>query len=935
MIRLKNLLLEQIDLIIKAAPANVASKAAQLFLTVFRVREISKDKVGDKGNQTWYTLNDATLLKYLAKNEQVGASSKYADGSYYYVFGKDLRKKQKKEIYDVLLLPKLRVYKIVKGKKSYSDIQDYLQASIPSIGKVGSSDVISFDDLYDAINPSADIGEQTSSGVKITGAYLREKFGEIIDPDGTAAVGSAERIATKTAEEEKRKAEEEARQKSEEENRVNQEWRDAFNSAIADKRVFWSAWNIHMDNGTSYTFMQLSKVQAEDPNMYEYTSYSRERQDVDDTNLAGKGPNDGKLFTIDFAKLKEKFSRNDDDMTKPYKIDRYISNEEFSKITAINDATIFDYLKTKLIGGAGSTTNPVLLSFTSGITTKKENLTKTDILKAFGLETEPAATTKLTVPAGKSLQAEIIQFILLKDFINGIKTSSQMSDANRKYYLGLKNAAGKSVIDTFANLSDPVDGSYGKISKNVMQLWQFAYYAPDGAFFESYLDKDAYAYPTYDFFTQTIFKLSSPLTESKRISLKDLLYERNNLTYDYLFEFTPPAKTIVSEPEPEKKTTVKTEPKTTTKTPVKTEPETTKDAETTNNTTNTKGTIPGTANILISGLHSDSSPGYKSIAQQNTLAGTDHVFKWEAASSLDPKGLLYQVLKSNTTGQVICFSKGCQYASDIAALMSDKSNLWIVEPYGTITIPDGVWKSHVILGPDTNRGSANFENGMINTPDGVDHWGALKLAGVQARKWTNVLTGTESGSEEDQPVADTSEKAMKRGIKTVAEQLEARLRWDDALKVWYIDRQINVSIDNWPDSRNCFLHLRDDGTIFLKMTDVPTYFAGGGLLTTKEDMVVIKGVGSGWDDSGKKMSVSVVKFEDGSPDWLDAVKKAFTGRKGFDKNNTKNINVTGTDFLDCLKNALHQGAGILGLVDGFSFPMGIDDYGNWKFTVED
>jgi hypothetical protein len=755
MIRLKNLLLEQIDLIIKAAPANVASKAAQLFLTVFRVREISKDKVGDKDNQTWYTLNDATLLKYLAKNEQVGASSKYADGSYYYVFGKDLRKKQKKEIYDVLLLPKLRVYKIIKGKKSYSNIQDYLQASIPSIGKVGSSDVISFDDLYDAINPSADIGEQTSSGVKITGAYLREKFGEIIDPDDTAAVGSAERIATKTAEEEKRKAEEEARQKSEEENRVNQEWRDVFNSAIADKRVFWAVYNTHNDTDTVYYFMQLSKVQAENPNMYEYIFYTRQRKDVDDTNPTGKGANDGKLFTIDFTKLKEKFSGNDNDTTKAYKIDRYVSNEEFSKITAINDATIFNYLKTKLVGGGSSTgTDKVLLSFTSEVTNKKENLTKTDILKAFGLETEPADNTALSIPAGKSLQAEIIQFILLKDFINGIKTSSQMSDANRKYYLGLKNAAGKSVIDTFANLSDPVDGSYGKISKNVMQLWQFAYYAPDGAFFKSYLDKDAYAYPTYDFFTQTIFKLSSPLTESKRISLKDLLYERNNLTYDYLFEFTPPAKTIVSEPEPEKKTPVKTEPKTTTKTTVKTEPETKKDSETTDDTTNTKGTIPGTANILISGLHSDSSPGYKSIAQQNTLAGTDHVFKWEAASSLDPKGLLYQVLKSNTTGQVICFSKGCEYASEIAALMSDKSNLWIVEPYGTLSIPDGVWNNHVILGPTPDRGSQNLKEGMVETPKGTDHWGALKYAGELATKYQNVMSGEDT--EEEESSADDS-----------------------------------------------------------------------------------------------------------------------------------------------------------------------------------
>ena len=186
-----------VNLIISSSSIFTARNASELFLTVFRVKEISNEKIGEK--ETWYKLNNAMLLKHLAANEQAGATSKYADGSYYYVFGIDLQKKEKKEVYDVLLLPKRRLYKIVNGKKSYSDIQNYLQLDIPSLGKIGNSDVISFNDLYDAINPRADIGETLSSREKITGQFLREKFGKILDPNNTAEEGSEQRIADKKA----------------------------------------------------------------------------------------------------------------------------------------------------------------------------------------------------------------------------------------------------------------------------------------------------------------------------------------------------------------------------------------------------------------------------------------------------------------------------------------------------------------------------------------------------------------------------------------------------------------------------------------------------------------------------------------------------------------------------------------------------------------
>jgi hypothetical protein len=136
--------------------------------------------------------------------------------------------------------------------------------------------------------------------------------------------------------------------------------------------------------------------------------------------------------------------------------------------------------------------------------------------------------------------------------------------------------------------------------------------------------------------------------------------------------------------------------------------------------------------FIISDLHGETSPGQKMMGDQIKLIGGPggeqmHITGWEDARSESER--LVANLKRNKTGRIICIGKGCEYLGNIAKHISNKSNIWVVEPSGKINIPDGIPKNQVILGPTPNRGSENFEEGNIKTPEGTDHWGALTYAG--------------------------------------------------------------------------------------------------------------------------------------------------------------------------------------------------------------
>ncbi len=139
--------------------------------------------------------------------------------------------------------------------------------------------------------------------------------------------------------------------------------------------------------------------------------------------------------------------------------------------------------------------------------------------------------------------------------------------------------------------------------------------------------------------------------------------------------------------------------------------------------------------ILMGGL--DDRSGYKNIKQQVEMvkksSNNDNVIGHRYMMLKD----VLNSIKENPTYNVILFSAGCRYSKQIAEAMSDKTKLFIVEPYaissGTASsvssaVSMGVPSENVIVGPSQGRG-AGVVSGATETPSGIGHWGALEYVG--------------------------------------------------------------------------------------------------------------------------------------------------------------------------------------------------------------
>ena len=86
---------------------------------------------------------------------------------------------------------------------------------------------------------------------------------------------------------------------------------------------------------------------------------------------------------------------------------------------------------------------------------------------------------------------------------------------------------------------------------------------------------------------------------------------------------------------------------------------------------------------------------------------------------------------------VVLFSAGCAYSSSISSKIKNKQRLFIVEPFASgdktktsvqAAVTNGTPSKNVVTGPSIERGSG-VVSGSTNTPNGIDHWGALKYVG--------------------------------------------------------------------------------------------------------------------------------------------------------------------------------------------------------------
>lgn len=843
MIRLKNLLLEQKGtVVVKQSPAKQKNLAANIYSLTFRVKEISKEKRSISDKKQWIPLSIEDVLETIGENDSVGKTSRFSNGNFYYIFGQDLRKKEKREVYDVLILAKQRQIDVINGKRIYSNVKDYLRYEPQSIGKIGNSDVISFKDFYNAINPEFNKGEKADDGTKITGAYLRKIVGEVVDPRGVGAI-EAEKDFPES--EKRRKAQELIQTQQQEFNIYKDKWYWKFDDKKdPENPIYW-----------------LLKFDSVADGLVNNSLYFINKT---------KGLQLKEQFTLNktIANIMQDFSLNSQ---------VYISIPEFSALqdqkTTEQFNTMFSYAnrsssnKSNAETSDDKTTTKYLLSYKFKTHGYKQ-LTKQDILDIFKLQgTEQNNYSLQSVMKQGSLATMIIQVLLKKEVIPSIRKLAKFDEINKICV----NDKGVSVIDRYDNVASPVDGDFGTVSKNLMQAVNYISNSSTTKNWQTYYNNAQYSYPTAGFLFQNFgkqFERASIIQESKNISLKALLFEKNNLTYDGLFEQWIPGDTIIDTPVG----------------PVDIGPETAPDKKP-SNTVDLQEPETGIKLILISGLHSETSPGYKYLGEQLALIekhykGRSHVFPWENARDINSgKTALGDWLKTNPNAQVVCFSKGCEFASEIADAMPNDNNLWIVEPGGTVTIPASVPKNHVILGPNPQRGSENFEEGNLRTPDGIDHWGSLEYVG-------KLLAGTGGGKKDQTDTDNVDQDDKKQDIKytpTPGRDLNKIFathgeEYTDALVKTKFGYEITLNAKlvlgrffdfDTIDYESLELYLREDGTIQLS--------------TLVTGAVLLRGTGAGWSNQGKSLAVTL--YPDDYP---------------------QTVSVTGKNLSDSIVNALKK-----------------------------
>lgn len=147
--------------------------------------------------------------------------------------------------------------------------------------------------------------------------------------------------------------------------------------------------------------------------------------------------------------------------------------------------------------------------------------------------------------------------------------------------------------------------------------------------------------------------------------------------------------------------------------------------------------------ILMGGL--DYRNGDMNISQQADLlrVGDFNVTGFRYNDLVNVK----KSLSRNPDAIVVLFSAGCSYASQIAQSMNDKSKLFIVEPYAAsvntvnsvrTAVSMGVPNTNIIAGPTKGRG-LGIVSGATKTPEGINHWGALKFAGSKLKTTSNTI----------------------------------------------------------------------------------------------------------------------------------------------------------------------------------------------------
>ena len=380
-------------------------------------------------------------------------------------------------------------------------------------------------------------------------------------------------------------------------------------------------------------------------------------------------------------------------------------------------------------------------------------------------------------------------------------------------------------VKTWAASSKPIDGDFGNKSKAVIRSLNKGYKLGD----------------TDEILPELIEKLTAPLKTESVFSLKSILQEIKLQEQDLSgFDFEEaekvktnqpvktdqtkkePVKTDQSKKEPEKKTTQ------TKKEPVKTDQTKKEPAKITSR-------YPRDIDKVADAL------GVDFYEEAN---GKHYYIKHEINIVRGPlKSDLPATLFLRTDGTIIVTENG-MFQSGTKVVVGSGSG-WsdggrkLVTTKGTYTsnLPSGD-AIYETLFKAIRDNSGGWKQYIVNVQS--KHGVGWRGLSYQPSLKTPVQKAGEKAGEKAKKPA-TKKPAAKRDILEVAKRFGVTASYDDKLKAWWFDAYIRIVRGPIAADQYALLHVRDDGTIMVKVKGAK----------------ILQGVGSGWSDGGKRLQVKL------------------------------------------------------------------------------
>jgi len=804
MISLKKLLLtEDVKYVLKKSPNSIISKAANLLAGVFRVKFQGKD------DDAPVPIQDVLYVLNSPKNTQFGSTSAFANGEWYYIISDDLKKSSKKMVNDILIYPKTKKVSVGRGETIFENVEDLFKpGSTPrEVGNVGQSIVTTISSFIAAIDPKAKrIYQLKTSQTPVdlgTGETLINQIKEILNNTVTDSPSSDEKEIVVVKKDGGGSSSSDTKEKTEE-SRFKPG--DTFVNASETRITLFKLKDTFNPKTDIKTTTNSNNVTYDEINgLFSNSRYVDSTPEWLKFESEMFRPVDEFEFIDETTPLNTKY--------KGFTQFRRITKEQYDRLVKqINDKQpITTDLDTFFSGKEQSKkeTQSSSLEKLSFKTDKGEDkaLSKEELLALLPEinKTQPDAET-----------AKVFQQLIMQRVIN-----SKIMVDGKQYTL-------KEIIPSvkdFANIAKPVDGIWGNKSKAVIRDLNKGFFKVQNS---------------TDVTEQLIDRLLSPIKSESKLSLKSILLELNLREQDFSgFDVS-----AVTTPTPVT-TTKKEVPKTTTSTSTKTVPKTTEPAK---SKTPEKAKAPDKTKKSDTATLLGQRRGIDKIAQATggKLYYSEKLKVWyidleirivRGPAKIDADGLLHM----RDDGTISVTSEGKQIVQGIGSGWTEGGKKLITKT-GTYTsnLPagDAIFDT-LFQAIRANAGA--WKDKTLNLQIGINKLSFRSLPEQPSLK--PKATTTKSTTKTSTKTSTQAQKpAPKRFIQDVAKALNVTASYDSKLKVWWFDATLLLKRSPAAFDQNAFLHVRDDGTIIVKV----------------KGATILRGTGSGWSDGGKRLQAKLL-----------------------------------------------------------------------------